>query len=143
MAKKLAKAQMGKIVKSTLKNATNFANKNKDMKTLLKANVALGTGAAGWMAIDQNAKKKKLGVHAPSLDSLTKKQTGGKTSVSNSKEAFFNNLKKGEPSKNVYTPAQMDSVNFARKIKNSPITKAKENITKTLKTGGAVKAKKK
>jgi hypothetical protein len=77
MAKKLVKAQMGKIVKSTLKNATNFANKNKDMKTLLKANVALGTGAAGWMAIDQNAKKKKLGVYAPSLDSLTKKQIGG------------------------------------------------------------------
>ena len=34
MAKKLAKAQMGKIVKSTLKNATNFANKNAQQEDL-------------------------------------------------------------------------------------------------------------
>lgn len=74
--KKLEKAQMGKIVKSGIKTATNFAGKNKDLKTLLKVNAALGTGAAGWMAVDNNAKKKKLGVYG--LDSLAnKKQMGG------------------------------------------------------------------
>lgn len=78
---------------------------------------------------------------------LVKKQKGGKTSAADSiaqREAFFSKFtEKREKSKDVYTPSQIDSVNFARKIKNSPITKAKENITKPLKKGGQIKSKKK
>lgn len=137
--KKLEKAQMGKIVKSGIKTATNFADKNKDLKTLLKVNAALGTGAAGWMAIDNNAKKKKLGVYG--LDSLAnKKQMGGSAKPTPSKPINFKEAK----AKAKYNPNIIEEKE--RAIKNSAeykIKNFKPYKPIVAKKGGAIKSKKK
>lgn len=137
--KKLAKAQMGKIIKSGIKTATNFAGKNKDMKTLLKVNAALGTGAAGWMAVDNNAKKKKLGVYG--LDSLAnKKQMGGPAKPASSKPIDFKEVK----SKAKYNPNLSEQKEKAQK--NTPeykIKNFKPYQPMVAKKGGAIKTKSK
>jgi hypothetical protein len=133
--KKLEKAQMGKIIKA----ATNFAGKNKDMKTLLKVNAALGTGTAGWMAVDQNAKKKKLGVYG--LDSLAnKKQMGGPAKPNPSKPIDFKEAK----AKAKYNPNIIEEKE--RAVKNSAeykIKNFKPYQPIVAKKGGAIKTKSK
>lgn len=73
-SKALPKAQYGKVIKAAGKRAADAIVRKKEMANDLKAAAALGVGAGGWMAVNEDVKKKKLGPYS-SNSSVNKTQT--------------------------------------------------------------------
>jgi hypothetical protein len=82
-SKALPKAQVGKVIKAAGKRAADAVVRKKEMANNLKAAALLGVGAGGWMAVNEDVKKKKLGPYsdyaryADSVSVRSKKKTGG------------------------------------------------------------------
>ena len=94
MAKKLAKAQMGKVIKAAGKRAIEAVERKKEMGKDLKAGAALAAASAGWMAVNRDAREKKKGPYSPfhfnqaekdSVYNTRKKKSGGQTKTKKKK----------------------------------------------------------